>query len=288
MIGAVAVDTGTVLVLAAVALAEGVVRVPAGALVLRRILIGAWQVSGSSRLQSRPRLVHWWPPLTESLVLTSPSASARLTSADLQRRLEATATTRLAARVVGTVTLIVLVVGIPVGVGSAGLIGGLVAAACVLAGQMVLGVLGWRGLRALGTPRPARLRLAPQILNPFASPTVASKLLAAAVAGATPLAVARTLLTPDRWATWFRRRAYDAGVAGATDRELAQDLEAARDAVVHVLAQRPAMASDHRWCPRCAATYRSGTAACVECDVALLTATEAAMPSVRFLTDGTA
>jgi hypothetical protein len=288
MIGAVAVDTSTVLVLAAVALAEGIVQVPAGAVVLRRFLLGPWQVSGSPAQQSRLQLVHWWPPWTDTLVLTSSSSSAPLTGMDLQERLRATAWTCRAARVVGAVTIIVLVVGIPVSIGYAGLIGGLVAAGCMFAGQVILGALGWRGLRALGAPRPARLRLAAQTLNPFASPGVASRLLAAAVAGEPPLTIANTLLTPERWAAWFRRRAYDAGVALTIDRELDQGLAAAREAVARVLAQRPAMASDHRWCPRCAATYRSGIVACVECDVALLAATETAVPSARFLTDGTA
>ncbi len=275
---ALSVDNSTVIVLAAIALVEGLARVPAGALVLRRILLGNWQVSGLPASESRLQLVHWWPPWTDTLVLSSSNNSEPLTRAELQERLRAIAPTRRAARVVGAVTLIVLVIGIPAGLGLAGVIGGLVAAGCMLVGQMILGVLGWHGLRAIGSPWRARIRLAAQALNPFAAPAVASRLFAAAASGATPLTVAQTLLPPDHWLAWFRRRAYDAAVALTPDRELETDLEGAQEAIASALAQRPRMESDHRWCPRCAATYQAGTIACLECEVLLLTAAESAVP----------
>jgi hypothetical protein len=284
MIGSVAVDTGTVLVLAAIALAEGITRIPAGALVLRRMLVGPWQVSGPSAPRNLMRLVHWWPPMTDTLVV-SPISTTPLTRVALQERLRATAPVRRAARATGALTLLGLVLGIPLGVGFAGWFGGLLAAGGVLAGQVVLGALGWRGLHLLGETRRARARLLAVTLNPFAAPHTASRLLAAATAGATPLTVAHALLTPDRWTAWFRPRAYDAGVALAPDQELARGLEAVPHAIDQVLSQRPPMASDDRWCPRCAATYQPGFTACAECEVPLLAASETVAPRQRHASD---
>ncbi|HEU5303064.1 MAG TPA: hypothetical protein VFU40_00340, partial [Gemmatimonadales bacterium] len=103
-----------------------------------------------------------------------------------------------------------------------------------------------------------------------AAPAVASKVLAAAALGAAPLTVARTLLPPDAWANWFRPQAYDLSMASPSDCGSAEGLEDARDAIAQVLAVRPILAGDGRWCPRCAATYRAGFTTCAECAVALL------------------
>jgi hypothetical protein len=277
MIGMGAVDPSTVFVLAAIALAEGITRVPADALVFRRVFLGPWQVSGPPG-RDRLRLVQWWSPWTEALIIPPMSITTPpLSRAELHRRLRATASIRRTARVIGAMTLLALVLGIPAGIGSAGFVGGLMAAGCVLAGQVALGLLGWFGLRVLGAPLRVQVRLAAATLNPFAAPGAASRLLAAAAAGAPPLAAANTLLTPDRWMSWFRPRAYDAGVALAPDRELTEGFEEAHQAIALALARRPTMASHERWCPRCAATYQSGFTACAECDVTLLGATDTVM-----------
>jgi hypothetical protein len=279
MIGT-AVDASTMLVLAAIALAEGLARVPAGAVVLRRFMNGAWQIEGPTGPGGRFRLVHWWPPWTDTLVVPPRSSgTVPVRQADLAARIATITTVRRAARVVGAGTLILLVVGVPVGVGGAGAIGGLVALGGVLAGQITLGLLGWRGLAALGRGRGERARLLAAILNPFAAPATASRLLAAATAGATPATVARTLLSPEQWAGWFRPWAYDASVAKNPHQELGQELEAADDAIMQVLALRPPMANDGLWCPRCAATYRAGTTACSDCDIILLQSSQAIVPT---------
>jgi hypothetical protein len=283
MMDGAAVDTSTMLVLAAIALAEGLGRVPAGSVVLRRFLNGAWQIEEPAGPGDRLRLVHWWPPWTDTLVVPPRSSgTVPLSQAELVARIAAISTVRRAARVTGVVTLVLLVVGVPAGLGLAGAVGGLTALGGVVAGQITLGFLGWRGLTSLRAARRERLRLLTANLNPFAAPALASRLLAAACAGATSATVARILLSPERWATWFRPRAYDAGVAQNLDEELAEDLEAADDAIAQVLAQRPQMASDGLWCPRCAATYHAGARACADCNIGLLEASEAVAPTTRF------
>ena len=282
MMDGAAVDTSTMLVLAAIGLVEGLVRVPAGSVTLRRFLNGAWQIGEPTGPEDRLRLVHWWPPWTDTLVVPPRSrAAVPLSQAELVARLAATATIRRAARITGAVTWILLVVGVPASFGLAGAVGGLVALGGVVGGQITLGLLGWRGLASLGAPRRARVRLLTANLNPFAAPALASRLLAAACAEATPATVARTLLSSERWATWFRPRAYDAGVAQNLDHNLAEDLEAAGDAIAQVLAQRPMMAGDGLWCPRCAATYLAGARACADCNVGLLESSETVAPRTR-------
>jgi hypothetical protein len=280
MMDGAAVDTSTMLVLAAIALAEGTGRVPAGSVMLRRFLSGAWQIEEPAGPGNRLRLVHWWPPWTDTLVVPPRSNEAvPLSQADLVARIAATATVRTAARVIGAVTLTLLVVGVPAGFGLAGAIGGLTVLGGVAAGQITLGLLGWRGLASLRAARRERMRLLTASLNPFTAPALASRLLAAACAGATPATVARTLLSPERWASWFRPRAYDAGVAQNLDEELGKDLEAADDAIAQVLAERPKMARNGRWCPRCAATYHAGATACADCNIDLLEASEGVYPT---------
>jgi hypothetical protein len=278
MIGNTAVDTSTMLVLAAIALAEGVARVPAGSVVFRRFLHGAWSVEGPTGPGNRLRLVHWWSPWTEALVAPRSHEAAPLNQARLISRMAATATVRRTARIIGAATLLLLVIGVPAGFGLAGAVGGMSALGSVLLGQIALGLLGWRGLGQLGVARRERLTALASILNPFAAPALAARLLAAATAGATPETVGRTLLSSQRWASWFRPRAYDAGVALQPDPDLAHGLEAADEAVAQVLAQRPPMASDALWCPRCAATYRAVATECAECSITLLKASQTVAP----------
>lgn len=278
MMDGTAVDTSTVLVLAAIALAEGLARVPAGAVVLRRFLHGPWYIERSTA-EPGFRLVHWWSPWTDALVVPPRSGSeVALSRAELVSRLAATVIVRRAARLIGAATLIVLVVGVPAAVGFGGALGGLLALGGVFSGQVALSLLGWRGLALLGTSRRERVRTLAPNLNPFAAPALASRLLAAATTGATPAMVAQALLSPERWASWFRPRAYDAGVALKRDHELAQELDGADEAVVEVLAQRPVMAGDVLWCPRCAATYQAGSLACADCNITLLQAYQTAIP----------
>jgi hypothetical protein len=92
---------------------------------------------------------------------------------------------------------------------------------------------------------------------------------------------AQTLLPAEGWMKWFRPQAYDAHVARTVDGDLAGEIGAAEQAVAEVLAQRPVMAEDGRWCPRCAATYQAGTSKCADCSVQLLTASQSLAASAR-------
>ncbi|HEX7335914.1 MAG TPA: hypothetical protein VF252_01800 [Gemmatimonadales bacterium] len=278
MIPGMALDTGTVLVLAAVALVEGLAKVPAGALILRRRLGGSWRVAGRVEA-AQLRLVHFWPPCTETLVLQqTPGATPPVGKSELGSKLDRVESSRRWASVAGLFTQLALILGIPLGIGVAGAMGGLLMAGCVVVGQAALGLLAWNGLRRLGTGRPARSRIVLSVLNPFAAPAISSRLMAEACAGAMPLAVAQALLPHPAWSAWFRRRAYDAAAELSDDREIAEQLEESDRAIAQVLAQRPAMGHEEHWCPRCAATYQAGFTECRDCEVRLLRSDEAFRP----------
>lgn len=274
MIPGMALDTGTVLVLAAVALAEGLVKVPAGALLLRRRLGGSWRVAGRAEA-AQLRLVHFWPPCTETLVLQQPADTAPpVRRSELLSKLDRVEPARRRAGVAGLFAQLALIFGIPLGIGVGGAGGGLLMAGCVLVGQVTLALFAWRGLRRLGTARPAVRRILLSVLNPFAAPAISSRLMAEACGGATPLAVAQALLPYPAWSAWFRRRAYDAAAELTDDREIAEQLEESGHAIAQVLAQRPAMSGQEHWCPRCAATYQAGFTECRDCEVKLLRSDE--------------
>jgi hypothetical protein len=265
----VTVDLSTVVVLAAISLSEGIGRVPAGALVLRRTLLGRWRVSDTTEFTGRLQLVHWWPPFFEALVVQSRTSTPSFKGIELQRRLAATSRVRQVARVTGAGALVGLVLGIPLGIGFAGWLGGLIAAAGVVIGQAVLAALGWQALSLLGASRRSKWRLVAGTLNPFAAPALASRILAAAVSGASPLTAARALLPPDGWAAWFRPRAYDARFGRAATEELLRDLEGSDAAISAILEQKPMLEQNTPWCPRCAATYQAGFSTCAECEIPL-------------------
>jgi hypothetical protein len=98
---------------------------------------------------------------------------------------------------------------------------------------------------------------------------VGSRILSAAAAGVSPLAVAKILLKSDVWTSWFRPRAYDARMARALDDDLSRELQNADAIIDAVLRQPPPGVGDDHWCPRCAATYQAGFTTCAECDVPL-------------------
>ena len=273
-----ALDTGTVLVLAAVALMEGLARVPAGALILRRRLAGSWNVAGRVEV-ARLRLVHFWPPYTETLVLQPASGpTPPVARAELRSRLDRIEAYHRWAGTAGLITQVALIIGIPLGIGVAGAVGGLLMAGGVVVGQVALALLAWRGLRRLATGKPALRKILFSVLNPFAAPAISSRLMAQACAGASPLAVAQTLLPQGTWADWFRRRAYDADAELTDDREIAEELEEPGHAIAQVLALRPAVGHGESWCPRCAATYQAGFTECRDCEVTLLGADESFLP----------
>lgn len=254
----------TIAILALLTLLEGVRRVPRGALVLQRMLIGSWHVPTTPPARDRVQLLSWWSPLASAIVLPGAGTGPRWTAESLRARLRTVTPALIVLRALGLLTLLVLVIGIPLAferlnATGFGLALGALALLCIAIFAVMLA-----SARHVERRGKAAWRWAVASLSPFGAPRAAEALLEEVLRAAPAGLVARVLLPPDDFLRWVRPYAYDAGVgrdvdgsalAGLDLRELQQTLDA------------PAAAAG-LWCPRCGATFVHGTS-CSECDIAL-------------------
>jgi hypothetical protein len=254
------VDWGTVGILAGVVTLEGFRRLPAGALVLRRPLLGPWSVAQVTIERGRWALVAWWPPFFTTVVLppVRPAAPGA-TSADVAAFLRESRPWRIGLEALGALVLVALVAGLPLAVARFGPMGFLGGLGLVLAlAATTSGLAAWaRG--ALGLPR----RPALTALSPFAAPQAAERLLEEALAPVPRVLVLRALLPAAPFTAWLRPRLFDAARAAGPDRDLADlvtpELRAA------FLAPPDRLPGADRYCPRCGASYRDGER-CGDCE----------------------
>ena len=271
-------DWGATAALAAIAWTNGVQRVPAGAVVLRRVLGGPWAPLAVDVRRTRWQVVGWWAPLTASLVLRAGATGAPLTVA-WARRLERRVEARLrrarpfvrALRVMGALELASLVFGVPWGAtrfGVWGLAGG-VAAVLLLA--TITAATALLALRRTGVAWKTAARAALRLLSPFGAPRAADVLLERVVRDAPPELVARAVLPREAFASFIRPRAFDATRAArpATGEDGGRVLRTMIGAefLAAVVAAPPLERRDgEAYCPRCAALYDAGVRACGDCD----------------------
>lgn len=266
-------DWDVVLVLAAITWLEGVRRVPADALVLRRVLGGAWSAAGADDRGRAWHVVAWWSPLTLALVLPAAGIpDAEVSGGHFVARLARVRRTIVVLRVLGAAVLLAIVFGVPVAVARFGTWGFAAGLAGVLLLALVTALVATRGARVLRYRWRRALRIGSSLVWPFSSPRAAEVLLERAVAGAPPLLVARHLLGEAGFAAWVRPQAYDAlshnRSADATAAVLLDLL--GRPALAAIVEARPSgCGPGDSFCARCARTYRAGTTMCVECGVGL-------------------
>jgi hypothetical protein len=268
-------DWGTVVLLAAVTWLDGVRRVPAGALVLRRLVADRWTVAESADPERTWRLVAWWSPFTLALVVppggiaADVDASRERTDDALAARLARCDRALLALRVLGASVLVGIVIGIPAAVARFDSWGFAAGVAGVLLLALATAVAASCVVRRLGQPWRRATRIAAPLLWPFSAPRAAEVVLEHAIAGAPPLMVARRLLGAAAFASWIRPQAYDALRGEGSTHEGA--------AAVLTLVGRPGLAAivqtppancepDEAYCARCARVYRAGTATCAHCE----------------------
>jgi hypothetical protein len=271
-------DWGVVVALAVVTCLEGVRRVPADALVLRRVLGGGWTVSEPLDFAHTWRLVAWWSPITLAVVLPSGgivrSGAPRDASPDrLDARFAGCRRAVFTLRVLGTLVLLTIVIGVPTATSQFGTWGFATAVSVALLLSLLTTLRTLRALRELPIDWRSAARVAAPLLWPFTAPRGAEIVLEHAVAGAPPLAVARRLLGDAAFATWVRPQAYDALTASTTTDGLGSALltlvgRPALSAIVQLAP--PSCGSGEGYCARCGRVYRSGTALCADCrDVSL-------------------
>jgi hypothetical protein len=252
--------------LALLTLLDGLRRVPAGALVLRKHLGGPWRVVV---LEEGYHVVSWWPPLTTSVVIARTEAPG-FPPEQLARRLEAVRKDDGILLVLGAVSLAALVLVVPIAIrwwGGMGFLAALMTVAVVAV--LVTGLSYYAGGK-LDLSRSERFRFALPRLNPFASPAAAEALLERALRGADPVAAARLLMKEEAFDGWIRPRAYD--VFHGIETEGGEDLlrVLGHEHLASVVSGRPgSIPSETPWCPRCGSEFASGFTACSACQVPL-------------------
>lgn len=276
------IDLTTVLLLAAVLWLDGWRRLPRESLVLRRTGVGRWAVVSPWARIGALALVALWPPSGMPFVVATADAEqgdARLrwprdfavAVARGRRRLRRTRLQVAALRLVGTLLIAWIVVGIPVATarsGVRGLLLGIFGAFCL---STWLALVTGDTLRALGVSWRAALRGSAPLLSPFAAMRAPELVIESALAGVSSLARVAALLEPDDFDRWLRPYAYDSVHGDAPD--------GAPTGVALLVSRLPravlarAVAPPHdadrqaadAWCPRCTTRYQRDTRECTNC-----------------------
>ncbi len=264
-------DWSTVVILAAVTLLDGVRRVPAGALVLRRVLAGPWTVADR---EAGPglRLVSSWNSFMLPLIIPSGGIPDHDTLAEqahaaLDARLARVRRVIGILRLLGALVVLVIVIGVPAAVARFD-VWGLAASltAVMLLSMVTATVVAWT-MRRIGRSWRRAVRIGAPLLYPFSTPRAAEVVLGYAVAGAAPLMVARSLLGEAAFISWVRPHAYDAMQGGALTHD-PRGLVAlvGQSGLAQIVGTPPAhCGTGERYCARCARVYRADTATCPEC-----------------------
>lgn len=283
MIGA-GVDIALVGVLLGLVILEGGRRIPADAMVIRRVPFGTWRLVETAS-SGRWQIVSWLPPFTISLALP-PAHQAGLDATALVSRLDIARGAAAWLVPLGIGTTLMLVLGLPLATALADLSGLIAALTLLLVLSFASATVGTCALRSLGLA-PAQYRR--RFLTwcwPFTSGLAVEGVFEAACRDAAPLHVLRQLLPAADFRGVIRPRAYDALVEGRVDQPLF-------DAVSHeeaeaILAEYPPQPDPTAltMCARCGATFmRNGD--CPACRVPLRLLASSAMPTTVPVAIGT-
>jgi hypothetical protein len=265
------------LVMYALCVADGLVRAEPGTLVARRSLLGRWRITEPFLLAGRWHLLSFSLAFSECVVLKPAGGqeSAGHIDAGKQRGWSAEAAI-LFARLVGAISLLLLVIGIPWATAAHGVIG-LVLALCVVVNVTMLACMILASIEAFvresygvpsGTPR---IRLH----SPFAVPLMAATVRARALDGVPAHRTVRFLLARD-WRAWTRAAVFDLahGLEAGAPR-ISQELAAALGAEERagVLAPPADLRPTESYCPRCGAVF-ARTGDCSDCRTVALNSVE--------------
>lgn len=268
-------DPTFVIALAVVAWLEGVRRLDAQTAVMRKHGFGPWRVESGLRRNRPFHVVSIWPPLTLGIRvrLASPSSAQPSRVLRRQTRLRVRRVRGLAtfARIVGVVTLALIVPGLPFAVSRFGTFGLIAVLAALLSLSTTCAIAVFTALRALGMPSREAIRATVPMISPFGALRGAEVILEHALAGAPAVAAAQALMPHDAFVQWVRRHAYDAvrsAQPGDLDPALASDLTAAfgRAELAKLVDSAPHdLPANARFCRRCGQSYAAGTKRCADC-----------------------
>lgn len=248
-------DWTTFWLLVGIALAEGLRRVPAGGVLLRRVPGYPWQVAAGPYRAAGWRLASAFSPLALHAVLQPAEGAPR----ELPPRGRLRLWINL-LRVPSLLALVALLVGVPMLSASMGTRGLILAIAGAFGTSLLTAIVAMLALVRLGVGWRTAVWDALRIVSPFTSPRAPEIVMERALADVPVIDPVRALLPPGAVAAWIRPLAYDQVMRSADDALLPRD-EAER-----IIRTPPADAAPgDAWCPRCAGIYQPGVAACRGC-----------------------
>ena len=290
MFEGIQLDLGTSAVLALVYVAEGFRRVPAGAVVARRILWSDWRSDLESAPIARWRLVSYLPPFSTAIVIPAWSgdtvARARNTLTPTRPSGSASGWRPMVLTIGSVLLLTLLIVGLPAAAASRGSLGFLIALVMLFLLCAVQAVLVARALSALSPVSvvlvarvqsalsPVLSALSPvsllrrtlPLLSPFKTPRAPEVLLEARTQHLGPIRALRELLPRTEFDRQLRHVVYDHLINGQPNAELQAAL--ATDDMHALLDAAPE--HDGPFCPRCGRTYVPGAGVCTTCEIGLV------------------
>jgi hypothetical protein len=258
-------DWGTAGALVVLVLLDSLRKIPVGTLVLRKFVGQPWTVvppPGSWR-----SVLSWPAPFAMTALVhqtRDATASAGLAESKLDHR-----DLRL-LRVLGGVTLLSLVLGVPLASRWLAAAGFLLS----LAGVLLLSTC--TAVTAVLTTPPASdgQRRVPwwafSIVSPFGAPRACDIYLERLLRNSSQIDVARRFLSPDEFVAWLRPRAYDRLESDSeADPELDERFE--RSQLLAMVEAAPAGSDGAQpFCPRCGTAFQVHAFHCNDCDVQLV------------------
>ena len=263
-------------ILSAIELAEGIRQLPPSAIVLRRFAFGPWRFVRHGELGTGLRLVSWCLPLSMPVILHADSAVPKVGWRRSLHRMRArsrrTRGTVVALRILGLVTIVALVAGLPIAVDRFGLFGLSFGIGALFALSGVQALLAARALRRNGMSTKSAALAALKLLSPFSAPRAAEVVWANAVSGVPALAAAYELLGDESFVRSMRPVIYDA-ILRREPSDIYDSLitVATSERFLTMLRTPPPGFAGSPFCPRCGTEFAASVSQCSDCaDVALV------------------
>src|SRR5687768_7748919 len=261
-----AVDWGTTAALLAIILAEGVRRLPAGSIVLRRARRGEWRIVHGPAPRQSWRLVSAWAPLSEHLIVQAGGAGTLIPPDEARVELGARKLpprlTIAGLRLAGLVMLILVAFGIPSATatfGVTGLVRSLVMVFALSGAVMLLTAASLKPAAGGWLPALARTKA---LVSPFSAPRASELLHQEILNGWSPSDALGSLVQREDFEKWYRAHAYDALTNASSAPADCASPQRLRQIVDTVPAD---CGPGERFCPRCAAVFRPDVSQCSDC-----------------------
>lgn len=249
-------DWGTFWLLAAITMAEGFRRVPAGSFLLRRVPGYPWRVAAGPYRSSAWRLVSAFSPLALHCVV-QPVEGERRTATKLRGWWIAL------VRIPSFLALAALLVGLPLLTASMATTGLILAIAAAFGASLLTAVVSMVALVRMGIGWKRAAGDALRTLSPFTALRAPEIVLERVLSGVPPAEAIRALVPADDFVLWVRPFAYDQVMRAADGLLDGDEAEC-------IIRTPPVDASPgDPYCPRCAGTYLPGIESCHACEVPL-------------------